>query len=81
MFDKKFIVHLDRVMEKKEVREYILKHLKELADSENAFVLTENKLAKPTFTKIEKVSVKTEIFDDKKVENTWQPCGKSQASI
>jgi DNA polymerase III delta subunit len=68
LFDKKFIVHLHRVMENKEAREFILKHLKELADSENAFVVSENKLAKPTFTKLEKVSVKTEVFEEKVVE-------------
>ncbi len=68
LFDKKFIVHLDRVLENKEAREYILKHLKELADSENGFIITEYKLAKPTFEKLKKVAVKTEVFDTKKIE-------------
>ena len=68
LFDKKFIVHLDRVLENKEAREYILKYLNELAESENGFIITEYKLAKPTLEKIKKVAVKTEIFDTKKIE-------------
>ena len=63
LFDKKFIVHLDRAMENKDAREFIVKHLSELTDSENAFVITESKLAKPTFEKIKKVAFKTEVFD------------------
>lgn len=72
LFDKKFIVHLDRVMEDKNVREYILKKLKELADSENAFVVTEYKLVKPTLEKLKKVAIKTEEFDAKKVESVQE---------
>ncbi len=64
LFDKKFIVHLDRVMENKEAREFIIKNLKELAKSENAFVIAESKLAKPTFEKIKKVAFKTEVFEE-----------------
>ena len=63
LFDKKFIVHLDRALSNKEAREFIIKHLSELAESENAFVITENKLAKPTFEKIKKVAFKTEAFE------------------
>ena len=62
LFDKKFIVHLDRALLNKDAREFIVKHLSELAESENAFVITESKLAKPTFEKIKKVSFKTEVF-------------------
>ena len=63
LFDKKFIVHLDRAMENKEAREFIIKHLSELGETENAFVISEPKLAKPTFEKIKKVAFKTEVFD------------------
>ncbi len=63
LFDKKFIVHLDRALSNKDAREFITKHLKELAESENAFVITESKLAKPTFEKIKKVAFKTEVFE------------------
>ena len=63
LFDKKFIVHLDRALSNKEAREFIIKHLSELTESENAFVITENKLAKPTFEKIKKEAFKTEVFE------------------
>ena len=63
LFDKKFIVHLDRALSNKEAREFIIKHLSELTESENAFVITEPKLAKPTFEKIKKVAFKTEVFE------------------
>lgn len=69
LFDKKFIVHLDRVLENnKEAREYILEHLDALAASENGFVITEYSLAKPTFLKIKKLAVKTEVFEKAKAE-------------
>ena len=68
LFDKKFIVHLQRVMENKEARECILTHLEELAESENAFVISENKLTKPTFTKIQKVAYKTYLHELNTVE-------------
>ena len=50
-------------MENKEAREFVIKHLKELTESDNAFVITESKLAKPTFEKIKKAAIKTDVFD------------------
>jgi DNA polymerase III delta subunit len=69
LFDKKFIVHLHHALENKEAREFILEHLEELAESDNAFVISEKKLTKPTYTKLEKVAYKTEMFDTKETES------------
>jgi len=64
LFDKKFIVHLDRALSNKDTLEFVVKHLDELAESESAFVITENKLAKGAFEKIKKVAFRTEVFEE-----------------
>jgi DNA polymerase III delta subunit len=64
LFDKKFIVQLESVLElNEEGREFVLKNLNELAKSENAFVISERKLLKPIVSKLEKVAFKVENFE------------------
>jgi DNA polymerase III delta subunit len=64
LFDKKFIVQLESVLElSEEAREFVLKNLGELAKSENAFVISERKLLKPVVAKLEKVAFKIENFE------------------
>lgn len=65
LFDKKFVVHLNRALQNSDAREFVVKHLDELAESENAFVISENTLTKPTCNKIEKVAYKTYVYDQK----------------
>ena len=63
LFSSKYIVFLDRVCEKKEMKEEFVDSLKEISESENIFIILEGKLDKATLTKIEKKSEKTLAFD------------------
>ncbi|MBU6371073.1 MAG: hypothetical protein KGH93_00755 [Patescibacteria group bacterium] len=65
LFSAKSIVYLSGVFENKENKEVILKHIKELADSENIFIFAEGKTDKASLAKIEKVAEKTEEFSEK----------------
>ena len=58
LFSNKYIVFLDRLCEKKEIKESFLDLLKEISESENIFIVLEGKLDKATATKIEKKSEK-----------------------
>lgn len=63
LFVSKNIVLLDRLCEKKEVKEQFLDKLKEIKESENIFIILEGKIDKATATKIEKKSEKFINFD------------------
>lgn len=58
LFSNKYIVFLDRLCEKKEVKEEFVDKLKEIGESENIFIILEGKLDKATATKIEKKAEK-----------------------
>lgn len=63
LFSNKYIVFLDRLCEKKEVKADFIDVLKEISESENIFIALEGKLDKATTTKIEKKSEKSAAFD------------------
>lgn len=58
LFASKYIVFLDRLCEKKEVKEEFVDSLKEISESENIFIILEGRLDKANATKIEKKSEK-----------------------
>ena len=58
LFSNKYIVFLDRLCEKKEVKEEFIDRLKEIGESENIFIILEGKIDKATATKIEKKAEK-----------------------
>lgn len=62
LFSNKYIVFLDRLCEKKEIKDQLIDYLKEISESENIFILLEAKLDKATVTKIEKKAEKTQEF-------------------
>lgn len=62
LFEKKYIVILDGLFEKKEVKSFILDRLSGLASSESIFIFLEKKTDKPTLSKIEKNAVKVQEF-------------------
>jgi hypothetical protein len=66
LFANKYIVSMSRLLEKSETADFILDHLKEIKESENIFIWTEEKLTKPVLKKIEKVSEKIQEFEIKK---------------
>ncbi len=63
LFSNKYIVFLDRLSEKKEVKEEFIDKLKEIGESENIFIILEGKLDKATAAKIEKKAEKTLHFE------------------
>lgn len=58
LFASKYIVFLDRLCEKKEVKEEFVDLLKTIQESENIFIILEGKLDKATAGKIEKKAEK-----------------------
>ncbi len=63
LFSDKYIVLLDRLCEKKDIKEEYIDLLKEISGSDNIFIILEGKIDKVTATKIEKKSEKTIKFD------------------
>ncbi|MES3031476.1 MAG: hypothetical protein V4697_03630 [Patescibacteria group bacterium] len=63
LFVSKNIVFLDRLCEKKDIKEEFVGKIKEIAESENIFIVLEGKLDKVTLGKIEKKAEKTAAFD------------------
>jgi DNA polymerase III delta subunit len=63
LFSNKYIVLLDRLCAEKEVKEQFTDLLKEIAESENIFIIFEGKIDKATATKIEKKAEKTATSD------------------
>ncbi|MEI6059009.1 MAG: hypothetical protein WCP89_04540 [archaeon] len=66
LFLAKYIVVLDRVLEDKEIGPLVMDELKELKDSDHAWIIIEEKLTSINLKKIEKVALK--IFDYNNVD-------------
>lgn len=58
LFEQKYIVHIKDAFQDEMSKEIVSGFLKDLKDSENVFIMTEGKLLKPDFTKIEKQAEK-----------------------
>ena len=65
LFVQKYIVFLDRLFEKKEIKEYVVERLKEFKASDNIFIVLENELDKATLGKFEKTAEKIQVFGEK----------------
>jgi len=65
LFSEKYIVILDRCLEDKIVKELVLKKTKEIAGSENIFVIIEENIDTTTLKKIEKYAEKSQEFGEK----------------
>lgn len=62
LFENKYIIFLDRLSEDKKIKEVFLPHIKEIAESQNIFIILEGKLDKVSSGKIEKKAEKTQEF-------------------
>lgn len=67
LFVQKYIVVLDRLFEKKEIKEYVAERLKLLKASDNIFIVLESEMDKATLGKFEKNSEKVQNFGEGKV--------------
>jgi DNA polymerase III delta subunit len=66
LFVQKYIVILDQLFEKKEIKEYVVERLKLLKASDNIFIVLENSLDKATLAKFEKNAEKVQAFGEGK---------------
>ena len=62
LFESKYTVVLDHLFEKKEIKEYILKRIKVVAESKQIFLMLEGKVDAPTVKKIEKYAKQVQEF-------------------
>ncbi|MEK7652781.1 MAG: hypothetical protein AAB334_02440 [Patescibacteria group bacterium] len=62
LFENKYIIFLDKIFENEEIKEFILDKIKNIAESDNIFILLEEKVDKKTLTKIEKHAQKIQEF-------------------
>ena len=60
LFVQKYIVMLDQLFEKKEIKEYVVERLKVLKESQNIFIMLESVLDKATLNKFEKNAEKVQ---------------------
>lgn len=65
LFDSKYIVVLDNLLEEKGIKEFLADRFVEMKDSLNVFVWLENKVDAKTLKEIEKNSEKTQEFTKK----------------
>jgi hypothetical protein len=65
LFVNKFIILFHEVFENAETKSLITKNIKEIAGSDNIFILLEEKVDAKTLEKISKVSVKNQEFEKK----------------
>lgn len=63
LFEKKYIIFLDRIGEQKENRAAVLERLATLAESPNIFIFLEGKLDKASLGKFEKHAEKVQLCD------------------
>lgn len=70
LFENKYIVFLNSVLQNKEAREVVLEKLREAAESPNIFIFLEGKMDKATMSKIEKKVEKTQEFKAVEIEST-----------
>jgi len=62
LFEQKYIVVLDGILEDREMKEVVVGKVKEVGASQNVFIVLESKLDKKTVTKIEKHAWKVREF-------------------
>lgn len=62
LFDQKYIVVLDNLFEKKDIKEFIIERIEQTKDDEHVFLLLEGKVDAATLKKIEKVAAKVQEF-------------------
>ncbi|TSD07877.1 MAG: hypothetical protein Greene07144_645 [Parcubacteria group bacterium Greene0714_4] len=64
LFEKKSIILLDRILQKRESREEIIEHLQEVADSDNVVIFFESVLDKKIVERMKQHGGKVQEFED-----------------
>lgn len=63
LFENKYIVILDNLFEKKDMKETVLEKVSQMSVSDNIFFMIETKVDSSSLKKIEKLAEKTFVFD------------------
>ncbi|MDO8591253.1 MAG: hypothetical protein Q7R65_04760 [bacterium] len=63
LFERKFIVFVNRLFDNKEAKEVLLKKLPAIAESENVFIFLDGKVDKATLVEITEVAEKVQLFE------------------
>ncbi len=75
LFEQKYTVVLDNLFERKEVKDYVLDRIKEVAESKQVFLMLESKIDAATLTKIKKVAKQVQEFEKKDEDKFRKPTG------
>jgi hypothetical protein len=62
LFVNKYIVTMSRLLEKEDFADLLLDQLKEISESDNIFIWTEEKVKKPDLKKIDKIATKVQEY-------------------
>jgi len=73
LFENKYIIFLDKILDDEKSKEFILERIKQISESDNIFVLLEEKIDKKTFAKLEKKAQKIQFFDDGETKKNERP--------
>ncbi len=65
LFDQKYIVVMDMLCEKKDIKEYVLDRIEQTKDVSHVFLMLEGKVDSATLKKVSLVSVKVQEFTKK----------------
>jgi DNA polymerase III delta subunit len=68
LFDQKYIIVLDSLFTKKEIKEFVLDRTKEMKESDNVFLILESDADKKTVDKISKHAEKVQEFESTDVK-------------
>jgi DNA polymerase III delta subunit len=81
LFESKYIVFYDNVLESREIKDQILEALEEIASSDNVFIFLEKDLDKKILEKLGKHATKIQAFEkvQTKQKQAYNPFGVSDA--
>ncbi len=63
LFEQKYIVQMDGLLENTKTRDFVVDRLKEIGESDNIFVFIEEKITKPVLKKVEKIAQKVQELE------------------
>jgi DNA polymerase III delta subunit len=68
LFENKFIVFANRLLENKDVKETVLRKLPDIASSENVFIFLDGAVDKASLQKVTKVAKQVQVFEKAKIK-------------
>ncbi len=63
LFARKYIISFDHLFSDKNIKEIVLKNIKEIGQSENIFVILEDEIPKTFLRKVEKYATKVQLYN------------------